>query len=461
MQNIFESMRRLHDRGPACRGLVIDEEGVALGPDCTLVRRTPQGYQRINDDEIAWLACEAFDGDIRLRRLPIILTGIAESLNANDLVKAQLLGLEIPLDELDDARLRRLALVSVHLRKDYDPNQPRDDHGRWTSAGAVGIAGAVATAGAVAVGTGGRAGLLKIIGGILAESAPVAGPVAFLSFLLVPSNRSNAADGKLPGAPNVDYHFFDGELTLSYTDDKGNRVKLFEGIQGSDGFYRDQNGEIIGRYFGYGNGFAIDPAALPALAAQAKSKTKVSDQINIEAVQASLKAYADAVARSEPKLCPDPSPDPGRNETSVRSAMYQWQVCGTPPNWGVEYNGARYDGCEIPTGTLLECKGEGFAKKMDGSPEDPWPWPTWYDRPKEGINETVEQMRKQNAAAGDRVVRWYVAEKPFADWLAAYAAAQGFTHIVVIHQPAPPFDQTKLRAKVSFASSYMTSEHLT
>src|SRR5579883_2569914 len=110
MQHIFASMRRLHVRGPACRGLVVDEEGVALGPECILVRRTPHGYRRAGDDKIVLFAREAFGDEPRLRRLPTILAGIAQALNAGDLVRAQLLGLEIPLDELDDTRLSVLHL---------------------------------------------------------------------------------------------------------------------------------------------------------------------------------------------------------------------------------------------------------------------------------------------------------------------------------------------------------------
>ena len=134
MHDPFATMRRLHERGPQSRGLAVDAEGVTLGPDCILVRRTPAGYRSANPNEIARLTRSVLGDDGRLQRLPFVLAGITRALNAGDLVKAQLLGLEIPLPDLDDEQVARLRLAG-ELMKDFDPNQPRDERGRWTSDG--------------------------------------------------------------------------------------------------------------------------------------------------------------------------------------------------------------------------------------------------------------------------------------------------------------------------------------
>ena len=52
MDALFGNMRRLHERGPKARGLVVDEEGVALGPDFVLVQRTRLGYRLTDPSDI-------------------------------------------------------------------------------------------------------------------------------------------------------------------------------------------------------------------------------------------------------------------------------------------------------------------------------------------------------------------------------------------------------------------------
>jgi hypothetical protein len=90
------------------RGLSVDLSGVALGPDCVLVRRTAAGYERAGLGEIVDLTRAVFGRDARLDRIPILLTRITEALAAGDLPRAQALGREIPIDALDERQLARL-----------------------------------------------------------------------------------------------------------------------------------------------------------------------------------------------------------------------------------------------------------------------------------------------------------------------------------------------------------------
>ena len=117
-------MRRLHMRGPRSRGLVVDRDGVALGPGAVLVSRSAAGYRCARNDDLVRLTRLVFAGDVRLQRLPTVLAQMARALDAGDLVKAQLLGLEIPIGELDDGQLAQLGATS-DLLKGFDPNQPR------------------------------------------------------------------------------------------------------------------------------------------------------------------------------------------------------------------------------------------------------------------------------------------------------------------------------------------------
>lgn len=139
--NPFTSMRRLYERGPCCRGLVVDREGVTLGPHVTLVQRVGQGYRCVGAAEIMKLTWAVFGADTRLERLSALLADIASSLEGGYLVKAQLLALTIPISMLDDAQLVRLAAVADLVKAGFDPGQPRDGGGRWTDAGSNGSAG--------------------------------------------------------------------------------------------------------------------------------------------------------------------------------------------------------------------------------------------------------------------------------------------------------------------------------
>lgn len=135
MNALFAEMRRLHDRGPMARGLVLDADGVMLGPNCVLIARTKTGYRRIDAAGLDRVLKTTFGTDHRLQRFSVVLDRITEALAAGDLVKAQLLGLEIPLATLDDRQLQRLQSASSLIKAGFDPNQPRDERGQWTADG--------------------------------------------------------------------------------------------------------------------------------------------------------------------------------------------------------------------------------------------------------------------------------------------------------------------------------------
>lgn len=67
-----------------------------------------------------------------------VVTGLrraAVALNAGDLPSAMMAALHLGLPEIDAETASRIASVNASLAK-YDPNEPRDWHGRWTTDGA-------------------------------------------------------------------------------------------------------------------------------------------------------------------------------------------------------------------------------------------------------------------------------------------------------------------------------------
>ncbi len=76
-RSAFAQMRRVYERGRRSRGLVVDRDGVALGPDVVLVRHSAAGYRCARTDDLVRLTRLVFTGDARFQRLPAVLAQIA------------------------------------------------------------------------------------------------------------------------------------------------------------------------------------------------------------------------------------------------------------------------------------------------------------------------------------------------------------------------------------------------
>jgi hypothetical protein len=175
--------------------------------------------------------------------------------------------------------------------------------------------------------------------------------------------------------------------------------------------FRDGGGRAIG--LALPNGAIIDPDALPGYRAQTDADAR-----------ASSRSQAVADTATEPKLCPDPTPEDisGRSD---RTIAYQSQITGLLPGLQVVFNGERYDGCVEDSGTLLEAKGEGYADKMSG----PDGWVKWFT----GAADLMSQMQSHSDHAPGRIVEYHFAEKEVADWARQYA--RPYTNIVVFYTP--------------------------
>ena len=144
---MFETMWRLHPRGPTNRGVCVDADGAVLGPDCVLVQRALSGYRAVGRqaarDIQSILLREQDDPDW------LFAQGqrIAKALDRGELALAQIYGLRIPVRPLDERQLKQLAGVARFTKFDFDPAEPRipagqPGGGEWTTGGSAGEAGA-------------------------------------------------------------------------------------------------------------------------------------------------------------------------------------------------------------------------------------------------------------------------------------------------------------------------------
>lgn len=394
-------MRRLYERGPHCLGLAVDAEGVMLGPDCVLVRRLAQGNYRCADPgAISLLSRTVFDDDARLRRLPLVLSKIVVALDRGDLVKAQLLGLEIPIDRLDERRLERLQHAADLLK--YDSGEPRDQYGRWArDDDAVPKASLLRRLAPAAL----RA-LAQLAARVVAAGAAEA--TAFLGIIFIPTNRSLISQGPVPNRTDLSYEYDAGAGRLRlYRQDGDNRILAFDGHPDIDGIIRDKDGRAIGRRVD-GSVVVLDPDTLQG------SRDE------------------------EPKLCPAPTND--RQGPKEKDIDYQHYVstrvnpdAPLPRGLAVKlYNPVTgkdvyFDDCRLTDGTMIDAKGTGYLDMLKKKSEYPWA----------GVEEGMqEQAERQLQAARTRAIEWHFAEKEVADRVRELFSEKNI-NITVIYTPPP------------------------
>jgi len=138
-------MWRLHPRGAANRGVCVDADGAAVGPDCVLVRRTPTGYRCVTRKTAHDIQTVLLARDKELDWLYEQARRIAKALDRGDIALAQIYGLRVPIADLDDRQLKRLAAIAALHKIGFNPDEPRipagqPGGGEWTDGAATGAA---------------------------------------------------------------------------------------------------------------------------------------------------------------------------------------------------------------------------------------------------------------------------------------------------------------------------------
>jgi len=85
---VAEDGRKLHKRGPAARGPVVDWEGVAFGPSCSLVEYVRGSYRVIEPPAAALLLRAVFDYEEDPRWFVALCHSIAKALCDGNLLRA-------------------------------------------------------------------------------------------------------------------------------------------------------------------------------------------------------------------------------------------------------------------------------------------------------------------------------------------------------------------------------------
>jgi hypothetical protein len=149
-------MFKLSEGRATRRGIYCGDEGLYLGP-VALIEREGNGYHARPAAEIEALLAAAYETPPDLSRCLTALPRLAANLEANNLSLAQIGALQLHLADIADDRIEQLIRTDDTLKANFNPNQPRDEQGRWTDEGHEGHAGNIRPATARARSHGNRA----------------------------------------------------------------------------------------------------------------------------------------------------------------------------------------------------------------------------------------------------------------------------------------------------------------
>jgi hypothetical protein len=386
--------------GPQEAGLWCNPEGLSL-TGRPLLQKKENGLQPKALPELQEALDDAYGATLELDARNYLpgLKGIARSLNRGDLALAMIGSVLLKLPDIPEANTRK-----------YSDEQARDSNGRWTQ-GAEGDAKqpppvevepkasqSLASVDAEAASAAEEGIIARLAPRVLSLLGDLAGaiafPVAVAVGVLVPTNRNNIHSGDLPGFPELSYRSDEGMVTISRLDATGNVQHLYEGAPDKDGFYRDADGQVIGRQAGTGVLFDKD-----ALAELTDEPTRPPEAGTDAALDSDAEPATDD---DEPKVCP-PRTKEDITGRSPRALAYQNQITGLPAGWDVLLRGVRYDGCDKDTQRMQEAKGlmPDYLMKMSND----------QIRKTKFYYSIINQAGRQNTAAIGRGVDWYFADE--------------------------------------------------
>jgi hypothetical protein len=117
---------------PGGLGLSCSPAGLALA-GVPLLQNTAAGFEPRPESEIAILLKAAYGANGGPILLQLRLEAIAQALNSRDFGLAAIAAVQMRMPELSSEAAARIAHAEERLSKyNYDPNEPRDWHGRWT-----------------------------------------------------------------------------------------------------------------------------------------------------------------------------------------------------------------------------------------------------------------------------------------------------------------------------------------
>ncbi len=249
-------------------------------------------------------------------------------------------------------------------------------------------------------------------------AARLSAPTILFGAIFVPSDNGVVVERPVPGRPDMTYRWARDETQVAFkvlVD--GQWRTLTVGRLGADGLFFNRDGQAVARVV---NG--------PDRRQTLVTVTDVLDRAIADLRRRDGEPVAEPTADdNEPKLCPAPTEEP-KTTKSQNSIAYQEYVSGLPYGWAIVLGTVRYDGCEPPTGFLLEAKAN--IDHLFDANDELYGWVYPENNPK---FQMIAQA-KAAIASGRRVV-WHAQTEKGYQGLKKIADGLGFGNLSVLFDP--------------------------
>jgi len=442
-------------------GIECDEAGLRVGGVALLARDDKGGWAARDERNLSCDLTRAYGFPVGVRDKMAGLATVAKALQGGDLAKAQIAALLLRLPDppplagaaLSKSGQRGLSrdLVACGLLKAEDgweeqhprtgapPNpgwfasKPKaaqaaappkaaakpDESARSRSSAAGGERAFVAPA----LATGANSLLAEnlsaaAVDGLVTLATRISVPTILFGAIFIPSANAIVEEGSVPGRPDMTYRWAREEIHVIFNVlIDGQWRPLTGGVLGHGDAFYDRDGNIVAR----------------VVEGPGRRQTLVTTVDVLDRALADFDGAKDEPALSpidenrQPKLCPDPRPEP-KTSKSANSIAYQEYVTKLPYGWAILLGGVRFDGCDPRTGFLLEAKAD--IDFMFDKNDDLY---YWIDRKK---NPVVQMERQTEAAlAAGRLVIWHAQTEKGFRGLSKIAREFKNTNLYVVYDP--------------------------
>jgi hypothetical protein len=256
------------------------------------------------------------------------------------------------------------------------------------------------------------------LAGLARLAARVSAATYLLDAIFIPSTNPIVEEGSVPGRPDVAYRWVHDEAQVTFKaliDGQWRIVAAGERAEG--GVYREQDGRIIAR-------IVPGPDGRPTLFTSLRGLNRA---IAVWRSANGLPAGSPTDEDDEPNLCPAPTPEP-KTTKSANSIAYQEYVSKLPYGLAVTLLNVRYDGCDPPTGYMLEGKADiDFMFDENDNLRE------WVDSKSDPRNQMLRQA--ETARIFGRIVVWHAQTEKGYRGLKKIADELGETNLFVVYDP--------------------------